>query len=272
MAITPPAVVAGASRSPLPFGLFSVVPFREGSPDRWLNGVIFEGLGCVDDFEGIGEIICPSEETPEPTTKGLPLELDAEGLETSDTFKRFTITESYKCSPIGNTLERAEEVARQRLEAWEELRVEEAISTDILGITPNLGSGSTGIGNFGDIVEAIGELEDTIGSEYGSQGVLHMKRSTALKAFAKGALTSSGQRLRTALGTPVIAGAGYSFDGVVGTPAMFGYRSEIYTSSNEAGDLLDRKRNNLHSIANRDYLIAWDICDTWSAGVGENND
>lgn len=263
MAVTPPALVPGAPRTPLPYGLFSVVSPREGSSDRWEGGVLFEGIGCPGDFKGVGEFDC---ETPE-NTPGLPKTLDGGGNSTAEA-SSFLVYEDYECSPIGNTLEHAQDVARQRLEAWEEMRVEEALATGANGLSLNFTS-ATSLGEQTSIKRAVGLLEQTIAREYGSQGILHMSRFTAILALESGAVESSSTRLRTKLGTPVVAGAGYTFDGIVATPAIMAYRSEILPFSNRVGDLLDRERNDLYGIAERQYLLGWDDCGIWSATFAE---
>ena len=262
MALTPPALVAGAPRTPLPYGLFSVVPIREGSADRWENGITYESLGCPsEDLKGIGPIDCGSEDAE---TVGLPKDLDArEGLSHTDATS-FHVIETYKCTPIGNTLERAGEVAEQRLLAFEESQVEKALATGALGQEPNFTT-ATDLGEQSSLKAAVALLEKVIATQYGSQGILHMSRETATLALEAGVVESTASRLRTKLGTPVVAGSGYDFPGIVATPAMFGYRGEIFQSSNRAGDLLDRATNDLYGVAERQYTLAWDDCGAWSA-------
>jgi hypothetical protein len=45
---------------------------------------------------------------------------------------------------------------------------------------------------------------------------------------------------------------------VYATSGIFGYRSDVFTSSNRPGDLLDRNVNNLYAVAERQYLVGWD--------------
>jgi hypothetical protein len=47
---------------------------------------------------------------------------------------------------------------------------------------------------------------------------------------------------------------------IVGSPALFGYRSEVFNSSARPGDLLDRAQNNLYAVAERTYVIGFDPC------------
>lgn len=267
MAITPPALVAGAPRTPFTFGLFSVVPFREGSRDRWFNGVEFESIGCPGELAGIGSPSCD----PETETVGLPLEPSEFSLgQDLGEADAFTVYETYKCTPIGNTLGQANEVAQARLQAWEQMRVEQALSTGAFGQSPNF-TQAEDLGEADSLSLAIATLEMQIAQAYGMHGILHMSLYTATLALDKGLLETSGQRLRTKLGTPVVAGAGYTFEGIVATPAMFGYRSEIYWPSNQPGDLLNRATNDLIGIAHRDYLLAMEPCGMWKMTFSMNS-
>lgn len=258
MAITPKALVTGAPRTPLPYGLFSVVPFREGSPDRWESGVKFESIGCPGDLKGVGALDC---DDPSKTI-GLPKVLDEGGYDLGEA-DTFLVYEQYVCSPIGNTLSRAEEGARARLEAREEMRVEQALATGAFGQSPSFNDDSVIDLTADSLKLAFAKLEQTLATEYGSQGILHMSRFTATLAIEKGLVEVGNNRLRTKLGTPVIAGSGYDFDGIIATPAMFGYRSEVISSSNRLGDLLDKKVNDLYGIAERNYLLGMDECGIW---------
>lgn len=263
MALTPPAFVNGAPQTALSYGLFSAVLFREGSPDRWFEGIQFDSLGCLNEFTGFGEWDCDPEDG-DGNVIGLPIDLETlEGSPVISEASPFTITESYRCSPIGNTLSRAEEVALARLLAREEVRVEYAFATGVLGNSPNL-TEADALAKANSLAEAIATLEQKIAIEYGLQGILHMSRYTASLAISAGVLEASTRRLQTKLGTPVVAGAGYTFEGIVATPAMFGYRGEARSDSNNPGDLLDRSNNNLYGFAERDYLLAVDDCGMWS--------
>lgn len=265
--IAPPQIVAGAPRLPLPYGLFSVVAPRVDAEERWENGVTFEALTC-EPAGGIGEPECAPDETI-----GLPKDLDPNGT-SAGVASPFTIYGHYQCSPIGNTLGYAQERAEAHLVAREQARVEQAVWTGDLGNTPSLrGAQVLGGGAAVDIRSGIAALEAAIAAEYGSLGVIHLTRETALLAIAAGVLDSAGGgRLFTTLGTPVVAGAGYDGSGPDGstagdgqawayvTPAIFAYRSEIFTSSNRPGDLLDRGQNNLYGVAERTYVVGWEDC------------
>lgn len=261
MSITPPALVAGAPRPPLPFGLFSVLAPREGSADRWEAGVQFEQLGCPPLTGGlIGPYDC------EETTEGLPKSFD--GHWSLGTAAQFTIYESQVCSPIGNGLDRSTEIASQRLALFEEFLVERKLWEALDGLDTSFPVSTADLDVALDaLVLGIAELEDVQGRRYGTQGVLHMSRLIATLAIRAKVVEARQNRLYTVLGTPVIAGSGYGEENeetgtkVVLTPQMFGYRSEVFTSSNRPGDLLDRDQNDLYGVAERNWLIGFDdIC------------
>lgn len=258
--IAPPTVVVGAPRIPLPFGLFSVLAPRESSADRWENGVTWETLTC-EPAQAFGAPDCiPAD------TVGMPKELgplDASHGEASP----FGVYGHYTCSPIGNTLEHASELARQHLTLREEARVEQALWTGDLGNIPNF-AGANGypaldsVGAFpiASAWAAVARLEQVLATDYGSLGVLHMSREVATLLFDDGKLRANGSRLVTPLGTPVVAGAGYDSTKIVATGVLFGYRSEIFAPTDSPYDLLDRANNNLYAIAERSYVIGFDPC------------
>lgn len=262
MAMAPATVVDPIARTALPFGLFSAVTPRPIGNSRWENGVEWEPLNCGP-ASGIGDPDCD----PEVPTVGLPKSFPVPGG--TDEADAFTIYGSYECSPIGHTLEFAQERATEHLLAREEARAEQAIWTGDLGNTPNFSTADTSASAAASPREAIAEAEQYIATEYGSLGVIHMCRLVASLALAEEALEVRGTRLFTRLGTPVIAGAGYPCthpDGttagtfIVASPALMLYRSEIFTPTNRSGDLLDRGQNDLFGMAERRYLVGWDEC------------
>lgn len=268
-AIAPPALVVGAVRAPLPYGLFSTFTLRTGV-ERWESGIEFE-TGTCDPVDGIGQLDCADP----PTAVGLPKDL-ASNNGTLGTATPFTVYGHFQCSPVGYTFQSAQDKASQHLLAREEARVEQALWTGDLGNTPELASGSTNLSVAGVSPHiAVKLLEDFMAEDYGSVGVIHMTRGMAAVLGGLGLLVASGGRLTTITGTPVAAGAGYPGTGPSGeahaedtgwayvSPALFGYRSEIFTSSARPGDLFDRTQNDLYAVAERNYLLGFDPC-----GVG----
>jgi hypothetical protein len=274
MGVAPAALVEGVARTPLSYGLFSAVgPFRAGDRERWESGVQWEPLTCAP-AEGIGDPACAPD-----ATVGLPKSLDKNRAPIGDA-TAFTIYGHDICNPVGgNNIVQAQGRATAHLVAREEARVEQALWTGDLGNIPNLaGTGDApdpevlagGTAVSPDVAFAL--LEDYVAGEYGSLGVIHVTRGTATQAAARRLVEVRGARLQTVIGTPVVAGAGYPGTSPAGasagagkawafaSPAIFGYRSEVFTSSNRPGDLLDRSRNDLYAVAERTYLLGFDPC------------
>ena len=143
-----------------------------------------------------------------------------------------------------------------------------AVNSDYLRIT---GTTTVTVAGAG-VAETVGLLENWLATNYGSVGVIHMTRQAAVIGLAREVLVTSGGRLTTQLGTPVAAGSGYPGTGPAGqaaaastswifaTPALFGYRSEVFDSSDRSGDLFDRSLNNLYAVAERSFLLGFDPC------------
>lgn len=252
--VAPGTLVAAPPRVGLPFGLNSIISWRPATADRWESGVDFETTNCSPLNGRNADCVTPL---------GLPKVVDFQpGLGEATPF---IVYGGYECNPIGNSLEYAQEQATAHLLAREEAGAERALWLGELGSIPNF-VGANGFpapvsaGTHDTAVAALAAVEYGIGEEYGSLGVIHLSRRTAT-LLAK-YLESRGGRLYTrALGTPVVAGAGYpDVPDIIGTPAMFGYRSEIFTNSAIPGDLLDRSLNILYGVAERTYLIGFDPC------------
>jgi hypothetical protein len=265
MAFAPATVVDPIARSALPYGLFSALAPRPAGDLRWTNGVVWEPLTC-DPASGIGDPEC---EEPEDQTVAIGLPKQFPPGAGVDDASSFAVYGSYVCTPTGHTVEWARDRATEHLLAREEARVEQALWTGDLGNEPNFSTGTLQTGAAVPIAVAIAMAEQDIAENYGSLGVIHMSRGIAQRALSERALVTVGTRLFTMLGTPVIAGAGYPeaspIDGtpglyIVASPALMLYRSEIFYPSDRPGDLLDRGQNNLHAVAERNYLLGFDEC------------
>jgi len=261
MAAIPVNSVQGAPRKPLPYGLFSVLDFRpEG---RWAGSVEFETLGC-DPAQGRSGPDCDA-----ASVVGLPKTLTST-VGTLGLASSFAVYGHFNCTPVGWSPEQGQRLANEHLAAREEHRVEQAFWTGDLGNTPSL-QGATSLNGGAATSPEVGValLEQWIAENYGSLGVIHMTR---MAASLFGDFEKKDGRLVTLLDTPVVAGSGYPGTGpaaqaisggqswVYVTPALFGYRSEVFVSSNVPGDLLDRNQNDLYAIAEREYLLGFDPC------------
>lgn len=247
--MTPRALVTGAPHTPLPYGLFSVFAPRTDQTSHWENGITWETFTCAP-AEVIGGPSCEPLDAPKTfdTAYGERGEADA-----------FTVYGRHVCSPIGNGLGHAEEMARLHLARREEQAVERKL-WETLSDLPQPSGVSASIDEWsymsgGVVLEAEGRFS----RDYGGVGVLHISRELLTPEVVK-LLEFRGGRAYTKLGTPVILGSGYAPEGFALTAPLFGLRSEVFTSSNRAGDLLDRSQNDLYGIAERVYAVGFDPC------------
>ena len=251
--IAPVTEVAGPSFTPLPFGLFSVLTFRDGAPERWFNGVSWKGDECGTTLNSI-RLDCDSS-----ATTGLPKVLDV--IETENGLALpFTVYAHYRCSPIGNTLAYAQQQAEKRLLRHEEAAVTAAVLAFIADNAESQGAGVT----WGD---ALGKLEQHLATEYGGLGVLYANRLTVARAEGKLRLNKQGSTLVTETGTPVVVHSGGNPEQLLISAPLFGYRSEIFVPSGREGDLLDRQNNDLYAVAERTYVVGIDKCGLATASV-----
>ena len=280
--IAPPATVDPPARESLPFGLFSVLTFRDGG--RWESGVQFES-GTCEPVDLIGPVQCDPEQT-----QGLPKNLASNAGEIGQALP-FTVNGHYSCSIASASAEEMNRLAREHLTSKEEAGAERALWTGEVGNTPSLANPDAvvlGGGSAVALTEGIGLLEQFIAETYGSMGVIHVTRATALALVAKSLATVRDNRLFTALGTPVVAGSGYPGTGPNGaaptsgawayaSPALLGYRSEIF-SATENGLAYDTLNNDATALAERTYLLGFDSCGvaavqiTTTAGGGMGQD
>lgn len=261
--IMPVVTVPAPPRTPVPFGLFSTVTFRPAGA-RWQAGARFDTAGCPATLRGIGH----GDYCADPATvTGLANRLadgNTPGGDGSGT--PFTVQAEHQCSPVAGEHRR---LAEERLLAGEERAVEHAFATGILGNTPNLTQNPEALTMAPVPFDlAVGLLEEWISDVYGSQGVIHAPR-LAVSANPL-SVKVSGQTVRTTLGTPIAAGAGYPGtgpDGAAGvwlyvTPTLTGYRSEP-----DFMETFDRAVNDMVVYASRDYLLLHDDCGIAAAQV-----
>lgn len=265
-------LVPGQPRQGFPYGLFSVLSPRSDESGHWQNGIRWEALTCQP-ASGRSGAECSDEEAI-----GLPKQLDRDPGE-HGAAASFAVYGHYTCTPGGHTPEEAQELANQHLLAREEAFVEGALWDGRLGNTPNLADDAADLtsGTAVASAAALARIEDWIAQNYGSLGMIHATRGAVLVLSQQGLVVVRGSRLETLVGTPVVAGAGYPNTSptgttpttgdywVYGSPPIFGYRSEVFTSSNRVGDLLNRGTNDLTSIAERSYSLGYDPCGTAAA-------
>ena len=255
----PRALVEPITRQPLPYGLFSVLQPRPESDPHWQNGVEWEALTC-EPVTGFG-VDCDDSTIPIPDN----------GPELGDA-DPFQLEGTYTC---GHDVQLAQDRAKEHLLAREEAGAEYSLWTGAYGNT-GFAEGAVNARGSATAVKlglAVASLEEFIAKQYGSLGVVHLTREAAALGLSMGAvLAVRGSGLYTLLGTPVIAGAGYPGTGPAGqapsgdstyvyaTPALLGYRSEVFTAATPVGASLNRSNNDILGTALRTYVIGWDPC------------
>lgn len=252
--VLPKNLVDGPVRIGLPFGLFSVLAPRENG--RFDTGVQWEPMTC-DGLSGLELIpeFCDDGSMLGSTTKDLSHSCPDKGEATP-----FVIYGHATRTPITSSFADLQAQAVTHLETREEQAVESALWSGTYGNDPNFTT-AVSLGTYGYAAEvhALSDLEEKFAQDYGSQGVLHMGRSHALRLLTKGAIDVRGGRLFTVLGTPVVAGTGYDEGSIVATSQLIGYRSEIFPNV-PAEQAFDRGQNDFYGLAERTYLIGFDPC------------
>jgi hypothetical protein len=255
MGYGPPRTVEAQPRVGLPFGLFSVLTLRPDEDNRWANGIQWQAMSC-------GPVAAI--EDPDCTTFGTGVgqfekDFDSGSLVPGEA-ESFTVYGTDKCgTPGGRAFADGEENATAKLLAREEAQAEAAV-------WKRLAAAATDVNPSGALKpkHALAALERWLGAQYGSLGVIHTDRGAA--TLLDTTVNASGSRLLTKVGTPVVAGAGYpstSPAGVVtadvswimASPALFGYRGQVFTSS-----ALDMKKNDHYAVAERQYVVGFDPC------------
>jgi len=217
------------------------------------NGVTWEpGEPCT---AGQVEAYCPACTTPgDPKTFH-----DGAALASA---VPFTAYGSFKCSGPGWSTTRVQNRAVRALAAGEQWRTErEFISTlrdlDTVDLTPGSGAVS--------LVAGLAALEQLAAETMVCVPAIHVPRGTVV-AFPFGSvIREDGLRLRTALGSSVVAGSGYDNRGPDGSlppvgewwlfasaPAVI-FRGEIIRSG--TGSVVDTSNNDLKAFAERPMAV-----------------
>lgn len=266
--------VASPVRTPLPYGLMSVVQQPATTDPHWQLGVEFEPITCSRadiTFES-----CPATGGFDKTPR------DVLGLSGSNPFTVYTMAQ---CATVGFA-DRARELATAVLTAGEGRAVEREFWTGELGVTPHLAEDTAITGSDGevdqsaavvlvsgavDVLEGIARLEEALSDCYGNEGVIHVPPSVFTHMCSKGIAYRDGPRMRTCNGHLVAAGAGYPGTApngsapttgtrwVYATGAVFLYRSAINYVDAIPG-VVNRSKNTIAQIAERTYVVGWDCC------------
>jgi hypothetical protein len=94
----------------------------------------------------------------------------------------------------------------------------------------------------------------TFGGQYAGEDIPQVTATSSLTGGTTPGVTPSTSVQGSF--TPAAAGTEW----VAASPALFGYRSQVFEGSARSGDLLDRTNNTLYGIAERNYLLGYDPC------------
>lgn len=246
--VEPRLLVDPPLRTPPPFGLWSLLTFRTTEDPHWQLGVEWESIGCAPLAPALRQGCRPDE------SEGFPKQFGIGATETIKPPGPFTVYGTCDIMPVGRTLAEGQEIATARLLQGEE----QAVCDRLVGFV----SDGLGVLPVSDPAVALGRLELILGR---SGGLLIMDRLTATVLGSLALISADGGRMTTEQGTPVILSATPSEpEGLIlAVGPLAAYRSEIFTSSNRVGDLLDTSINEFRAIAERTYQLLWDPC-----GVG----
>lgn len=240
----PPVEVTANTPAPYPFGIFSVAPAATPPAGRWTSGVWWQSTGC----NSLGVTYGPCNVEDDVPEKAVNVEC---GISTGAGFTVFAHSdESIGGSPVAEKFERA----RALVLSGEQFAVERTVWDLMLAATavPDESPAS--------LLEALALMEQHIAMLYGGTGVIHVSRYAATLLAADSLIRQTGARLTTQLGTPVVAGGGYTDDdltapvSVIATGALVVIRGEL----NNLGEHYDRAVNSISAVVERNYVVGWD--------------
>ena len=273
------------TKTPRPYGIFSVAPPITPSDPHWMLGVEYQplcgGAGTTIDFCVTGAA---------PPAKAETSDRDLRGAQP------FTVYAEVDCSPVGDWWEVGQRVARRLLEENEEFQVERSIWTGqaagVEVVYPHIAAaavvtntsevrtvtlqtaatvvtGSAGVGV--SPARGLGLIEQAGYGCYRGIGVVYAPVLAIPSLQNQGMLYRDGDRLRTLNGSYVVSGTGFTNIGPDGSAAPGGtawlyftgqpfiFRAgQVRTFSRE--ESLDRSVNTYKAIAERTYLFGWDCC------------
>jgi len=266
------------------FGLFSVAQIQPSVDPHWQMGVTWEPL-CGS----VGALANPC--LSPPVSGGFTK------VSTSNRTMRgaypFTVYQFIDCGVVGN-YDRVEADTLELLRHYEQQMVERVFATGTAnGVTgiiyPHLGATTQVVdgleilqpaatvvtGSSFDIITSLGQLEASLATCYGGQGVIHMTPAVAELAAAyflidRVAGPNGAPAMQTKLGNWVVIGSGYPGSSPAGvttagtqwmyaTGAVFLYRADAKATSRPS-EAVTRTTNDMVYIAERTYVVGWDCC------------
>lgn len=269
------AIVDTAKGGPAPYGLLSsaVTVIEDNSP-HWANGFQYETLGCAASVAL--QSVCNGSASATA--------VNADG-ELFRSYRPFAIQARFTCSTMSRKPEELEALVREALELAQQKALEYEFwhgalaaveldddaefpnrflaSDDAIDVTPTPGDGVKPKYGVALLEQALAEC----GS--GAQGVIHASRLVATALDFEG---DDDDVLRTKLGTPVVAGVGYSNVGPGGevapadhtwmyaTGAVTVRLGDTYIVPDESSQAVDIRSNTTVFTAERMGAVTWDSC------------
>lgn len=265
-----------------PFGILSPATTTYDESDSfWTSGFTYEVMDAgvlVKNASIVG--VDPADE--------VTVIDNTDSTETYKEYFPFDIRASVKLSTMGNRPEDVEASARRALDIVTQKAVEREFwdgdiaqlltvsndnrylaSTQSIDVTPTPGTAVK-------VRHGLALLEQAIAdSSTGFQGVIHTTRSVASALRLK----EDGKTLRTRIGTPVVAGVGYSRKGPSGADAAAG-KAWMYATGpvsvrlgptsiipGKVNQAVDTRINNIEYFVDRPAAVTWSTTDSYAVLV-----
>ena len=277
-------VFPAGTLSPAPGGLFSAadVTRHSASNEKWAGGPY-----------GWDSVACPTELHLADFCANAAEGIIASGAIADNGSWPFGVVAKFECNTVGYSVDERRKIAREQAEAGTQKAVEHELWTGQLAQAANrltvpylTNNKAVDVSGGGAVAVNVGiaKLEQALADcGLGTKGVIHLTRQAALIAASQNAIERDGDKLFTALGTPVIAGVGYDPSVVPAAPAQaavlapaalaarpdnqWGFATgpvKVHLGPVEhIGEHLDMN-NVLEVMAGRPAAVYWDSCCTAS--------
>lgn len=288
-------VIDGPAFTVLPDGLWDAAQHPVPGGPHWQQGITWQDQ-CSAGGTVMDECIAVTGTGGAPTAQ---VSLTSNVTQLNRGATPFTIYSEFDCSPVGQGLTEADlkNVAEEALSKNEAYQVSRAFWTGVAGTTtgptatttvwPHLAASSTlddpqGIrlqtaasstvtGGPDDPAVMLGQLESSMASCYGGQGVVHIPLFAAPTFQSRGLIHRGDDgRWYTANDNLVVIGQGYTGSSpegatpaagtswIYGTGAMLAYRSDVFVPPFPQN--FDHIENTVRYLASRTYLFAFGCC------------
>jgi hypothetical protein len=254
----------GIAPSALPYNLLSVARIEPAADQRFENGIGYYAYPCgpAKKFDQCATVVVPK--TTSTTTAATD-------------FGGFTVYLASACTMrgVGNDDDEFKRRALASFEAFEPAQVEaEFWDGAIQPNNPHLTTAAPTLPNGATTTNAVNGLA-LLEGVLQRDGVIHATRRMVTAWIAARVINDDEGDgvLRTYLGTPVVAGGGYSGAPPSGQPANAGtvewayvttmpsiFRGPAFVTPDTVAEALDRSVNTLTFYAERQYVVAFDQC------------